>query len=110
MSVLTPGSTLTDTLFPYTTLFRSKGSKRLSKFNELIAGIRSRVPELFIQVGGSISFAPEGDGEQAKWLSDNARHALAELAPKPEQVTVTINTSQMNIVEQMVPADLAGTS
>src|SRR3546814_14738090 len=76
----------------------------------LIAGIRARVPELFIQVGGSISFAPEGDGEQAKWLSDNARHALAELAPKPEQVTVTINTSQMNIVEQMVPADLAGTS
>jgi uncharacterized protein (DUF849 family) len=35
---------------------------------------------------------------------------LAELAPKPDQVTVTINTSQMNIVEQMVPADLAGTS
>src|SRR3546814_10874488 len=56
-----------------------KGSKRLSKFNELIAGIRARVPELFIQVGGSISVAPEGDGEQAKWLSDNARHALAEL-------------------------------
>src|SRR3546814_10115624 len=41
-----------------------KGSKRLSKFNELIAGIRARVPVLFIQVGGSISFAPEGDGEQ----------------------------------------------
>src|SRR3546814_15119413 len=60
----------------------------------LIAGIRARVPELFIQVGGSISFAPEGDGEQAKWLSDNARHALAELAPKPEQVTVTINRSE----------------
>src|SRR5215475_981469 len=36
-----------------------KGSKRLSKFNELLAGIRARVPELVLQVGGSISFAPE---------------------------------------------------
>ena len=30
------------------------GSKRLSKYNELIGGIRARVPELIIQVGGSI--------------------------------------------------------
>ena len=35
-----------------------KGSKRLSKFNELIAGVREAVPEMIIQVGGSISFAP----------------------------------------------------
>lgn len=87
-----------------------KGSKRLSKFNELIAGIRARVPELVIQVGGSISFAPESDGDNAKWLSDDTRHALAELTPKPEQVTVTINTTQMNVVEQMCEADIAGTS
>ena len=32
-----------------------KGSKRLSKFNELIAGVREAVPEMVIQVGGSIS-------------------------------------------------------
>lgn len=30
-----------------------KGSKRLSKFNELIAGVRKAVPDLIIQVGGS---------------------------------------------------------
>ena len=40
-----------------------KGSKRLSKFNELLAGIRARVPDMILQVGGSISFAPESDGE-----------------------------------------------
>ena len=40
-----------------------KGSKRLSKFNELLAGIRARVPEMILQVGGSISFAPEGEGD-----------------------------------------------
>src|SRR6516164_3218390 len=87
-----------------------KGSKRLSKFNELIAGVRAAVPDMIIQVGGSISFAPESDGETAKWLSDDTRHMLAELTPKPDQVTVTVNTVQMNIVEQMELADYAGTS
>ena len=59
-----------------------KGSKRLSKFNELIAGVRKAVPEMIIQVGGSISFAPETDGAAAKWLSDDTRHMLAELDPE----------------------------
>ncbi|MBN3758856.1 3-keto-5-aminohexanoate cleavage protein [Paraburkholderia sp. Tr-20389] len=87
-----------------------KGSKRLSKFNELIAGVRAAVPDMIIQVGGSISFAPESDGEAAKWLSDDTRHMLAELDPKPDQVTVAINTTQMNIMELLYPEYLAGTS
>jgi uncharacterized protein (DUF849 family) len=87
-----------------------KGSKRLSKFNELLAGIRARVPGLILQVGGSISFAPEHDGDVAKWLSDDTRHLLAELKPTPDQVTIAINTNQMNVVEQMCEADIAGTS
>lgn len=86
------------------------GSKRLSKFNELIAGVREAVPDMIIQVGGSISFAPEGDGEAAKWLSDDTRHMLAELTPKPDQVTVAINTTQMNIMELLYPEYLEGTS
>jgi hypothetical protein len=69
-----------------------KGSKRLSMFNELIAGVRKAVPDMIIQVGGSISFAPETDGAAAKWLSDDTRHMLADLDPKPDQVTVTVNT------------------
>jgi uncharacterized protein (DUF849 family) len=87
-----------------------KGSKRLSKFNELLAGIRARVPDLILQVGGSISFAPENDGDVAKWLSDDTRHMLAELEPTPDQVTIAINTNQMNVVEQMCEADIRGTS
>ncbi|MDN4547760.1 MULTISPECIES: 3-keto-5-aminohexanoate cleavage protein [unclassified Pseudomonas] len=87
-----------------------KGSKRLSKFNELIAGVREAVPEMIIQVGGSISFAPETEGAAAKWLSDDTRHMLAELDPKPDQVTVTVNTSQMNVVEHWDDADIKGTS
>ncbi|MCB1709393.1 MAG: 3-keto-5-aminohexanoate cleavage protein, partial [Halioglobus sp.] len=65
-----------------------KGSKRLSKFNELLEGVRAAVPEMIIQVGGSISFAPEGEGETAKWLSDDTRHMLADLTPAPDQVTI----------------------
>ena len=87
-----------------------KGSKRLSKFNELLERLRIAVPDMVLQVGGSISFAPEGEAANAKWLSDDTRHMLADLQPKPDQVTVTVNTSQMNVVEQMEPADIAGTS
>jgi len=87
-----------------------KGSKRLSMFNELIAGVRKAVPEMIIQVGGSISFAPENEGQAAKWLSDDTRHMLAELAPVPDQVTVTVNTSQMNVTDQAEDADFRGTS
>ena len=39
-----------------------KGSKRLSKFNEMLARLREAVPQMILQVGGSISFAPEGEG------------------------------------------------
>jgi uncharacterized protein (DUF849 family) len=87
-----------------------KGSKRLSKFNELIAGVRAAVPDMIIQVGGSISFAPENEGQAALWLSDDARHALADLEPRPDQVTVAINTTQMNIMELLYPEYLKGTS
>lgn len=87
-----------------------KGSKRLSMFNELLARLRVAVPDMILQVGGSISFAPESEGEAAKWLSDDTRHMLAELKPAPDQVTVAINTNQMNIFEQMEPEDIAGTS
>lgn len=87
-----------------------KGSKRLSKFNELLAGLREAVPDMILQIGGSISFAPEGEGADAKWLSDDTRHMLAELDPKPDQVTIAINTSQMNIMELMTADDIAGTS
>lgn len=87
-----------------------KGSKSLSKFNELLVRLREAVPQMILQVGGSISFAPESDGEAAKWLSDDTRHMLADLTPRPDQVTVVVNTSQMNLMELMTEADIKGTS
>ncbi len=87
-----------------------KGSKRLSQFNELLGRLRQAVPDMVLQVGGSISFAPEDDGQAARWMSDDTRHMLAELSPAPDQVTVAINTSQMNVMELISEADVAGTS
>ena len=87
-----------------------KGSKRLSMFNEMLARLREAVPQMVLQVGGSISFAPEDEGQAAKWLSDDTRHMLAELTPRPDQVTVAVNTSQMNIMDLMMDGDFTGTS
>jgi hypothetical protein len=36
---------------------------------------------MVLQVGGSISFAPEGEGKAAEWLDYDSRHMLAELDP-----------------------------
>src|SRR3954449_241534 len=87
-----------------------KGSKRLSQFNELLRRLREAVPKMILQVGGSISFSPEGGEGDAKWLSDDTRHMLAELNPKPDQVTIAINTNQMNVMELITEEDCAGTS
>jgi uncharacterized protein (DUF849 family) len=88
------------------------GSKRLSKFNEMLARIRAAVPDMILQVGGSISFAPETEeeGAEAKWLSDEVRHMLAELKPTPDQVTIAVNTSQFNIMDLMVEKEYGQTS
>ena len=86
------------------------GSKRLDMFNEMLDRLRTAVPKMILQVGGSISFAPKNEGEAAKWLSDDTRHMLAELNPKPDQVTIAINTNQMNVMELITPEDCRGTS
>jgi len=87
-----------------------RGSKKISTFNEMLARLRLAVPKMVLQVGGSISFAPEAEGKAAKWPGMDTRHMLAELTPKPDQVTIVINTNQMNMTELMSPDDIAGTS
>lgn len=86
------------------------GSKRLSKFNEMLARLREAVPDMLLQVGGSISFSPESEGDAANWLPDETRHLLAELDPKPDQVTIVINTSQFGFADVLSQSDVEGTS
>ena len=62
-----------------------------SEYDEQIGRLRKAVPKMILQLGGSISFAPE-PGEEAKFQSYDSRHKLAEIDPKPDQVTVTCGT------------------
>ena len=97
---------------------------RLERMIHFVPGhnekLRARVPDMIIQVGGSISFAPETEGAAAKWLSDDTRHMLAELEPKPDymprypgsgrlqdKVAIVTGGSQgASVLGQVVPAGL----
>ena len=86
-----------------------KISKDFDEYKYLIGRLREAVPDMVLEVGGSISFAPSGEGEKAKWLGYDTRHMLAELDPKPDQVTIAIGSGAMNVVEMSTADDVAGT-
>jgi uncharacterized protein (DUF849 family) len=85
------------------------GSKNFNEFNDQIARLRKAVPKMVIQVGGSISFAPADDHAKAKWLGYDTRHMLTELNPKPDQITIVISSTQMNILPLTTTDDVQGT-
>jgi uncharacterized protein (DUF849 family) len=84
-------------------------STDLEQFNYFMGLLKEAVPEMILQVGGSISFAPKGDGQKAAWLDYDTRHMLAELDPKPETVTVAIGTCMMDLTQMWTPEDVKGT-
>jgi beta-keto acid cleavage enzyme len=86
-----------------------RGSKNFHEFNEQIARLRKAVPKMIIQVGGSILFAPADDHQKAQWLGYDTRHMLTELNPKPDQVTIVVGTTQMDILPLTTPDDVQGT-
>ncbi len=85
------------------------GSTNFDQYNYLLERIRKAVPEMIIQVGGSISFSPHTAEAKAKWLDYDTRHMLAELDPKPEFVTVATGTTQWDVMSMMYPDDIKGT-
>ena len=86
-----------------------QGSTNFDEYNYLLKRIKEAVPELIIQVGGSISFAPHTADAKAKWLDYDTRHMLTELDPKPEFVTVTTGSTLWDIVSMFSPDDVKGT-
>jgi uncharacterized protein (DUF849 family) len=86
-----------------------KGSVDFDQFNYLLERVKKAVPEMVIQVGGSISFAPKTNEAKAKWLDYDTRHMLAELTPTPEQVTIAIGTTQWDVMSMMTEGDVKGT-
>jgi uncharacterized protein (DUF849 family) len=83
-------------------------SKNLKEYGDLVGRLRHAVPKMVLQIGGSISFAPEGD-EKAKWQSYDTRHMLAEIDPKPDQVTVAIGTTLYDMTPLITMDDVQGT-
>ena len=71
-------------------------SKTSSEYGEQIARVREAVPGMILQVGGSISFAPE-PGEIGAFGTYEQRHKLTTIDPKPDQITVTCGTSLFDL-------------
>ena len=51
----------------------------MGDYSAQIGRLRAVVPDMALQIGGSISFAPEGD-EVAKWQSYDTRTATTQFA------------------------------
>ncbi|MFZ3332325.1 MAG: 3-keto-5-aminohexanoate cleavage protein [Candidatus Acidiferrales bacterium] len=86
-----------------------RGSVDFEQYCYLLERVKKAVPEMIIQVGGSISFSPKTDDAKAKWLDYDTRHMLTELTPKPEFVTVAIGTGLWDIISMMSQEDVKGT-
>ncbi len=85
------------------------GSIDFDQYCYLLERVKKAVPDMIIQVGGSISFSPKTDDAKAKWLDYDTRHMLTELTPKPEFVTVSTGTSLWDVVSMMSKEDVKGT-
>ena len=83
-------------------------SKNFKEYGDFIGMLRQAVPKMVLQIGGSISFAPE-PGKEAHWQGYDTRHMLAEIDPKPDQITIVIGSTQMNILPLTTPDDVKGT-
>ena len=85
------------------------GSKNFDEFNGMMERLRRAVPKMVIQIGGSISFAPANEADQAHWLGYDTRHKIAEITPKPDQITIVVGSTQMNILPLTTEDDAKGT-
>jgi uncharacterized protein (DUF849 family) len=85
-----------------------KISKNFDEYSAQIARLREAVPDMVLQVGGSISFAPEGD-QMAAWQGYDTRHMLAGIDPRPDQITVAVGSSLYDLTSMMTSDDVAGT-
>jgi uncharacterized protein (DUF849 family) len=83
-------------------------SKSFAEYCDFIGMLRQAVPKMILQVGGSIWLRPE-PGDEADRDQSDTRHLLAELDPKPDQVTVTLGTTLVNPLPLTTIDDARGT-
>jgi len=83
-------------------------SKNSAQYCDFIGMLRQAVPRMVLQVGGSISLTPE-PGHEARWHGYDTRHMLAEIDPKPDQVTAALGTTLINPLTLTTTDDARGT-
>jgi hypothetical protein len=57
---------------------------------------------------GTSPHTPE-PGKEAHWQGYDTRHTLAEIDPAPDQITIVIGSTQMNILPLTTQDDVKGT-
>lgn len=67
-------------------------SKDFKQYNDQMARLREAVPNMILQVGGSISFTPE-PGDEAHAANYDTRHKLCTIKPAPDQITIMCGSS-----------------
>jgi uncharacterized protein (DUF849 family) len=82
-------------------------SKNFAEYCDFIGMLRQAVPKMILQIG-SISLAPQ-PGKEADWQGYDSRHMLAEINPKPDQVTITLGTTLINPLPLTTTDDTRGT-
>lgn len=83
-------------------------SKNLREYCDFIGMLRHAVPKMILQVGGSISFAPE-PGKEPEWDGYDTRHMISEIEPRPDQVTVALGTTLLDALALTTADDAQGT-
>ena len=83
-------------------------SKNFAEYCDFIGMLRQAVPKMVLQVGGSISLAPE-PGKEAHWHGYDTRHLLTEIVPKPDQVTVSLGSTLIHPLSLTTVDDVEGT-
>ena len=86
-------------------------SRRVSRMSEMLAGLRQAVPDMILQVDGSSEYrSSEGLGGPTKGPPEDVRNRLVEITPKPDQISIVVDTSQLDVIEVLTEKDMAGTS
>jgi uncharacterized protein (DUF849 family) len=88
-----------------------KLSTDFDRFCEMVAALKDAVPKMILSVGGSIAFTAKDASKGGSWTGDaDTRHMLAELTPKPDQVTIMIGNTMMDVTQLFTADDVKGTS
>jgi uncharacterized protein (DUF849 family) len=86
-----------------------KGSTDFDQYNHFLGLLREAMPNMILQVGALLPFSPRTGEARDRWSNCDCRHMLTELDPKPECVTVPVDSTQRNVVSMMTKEVTKGT-